>query len=333
MSDIPEYNEENMRLFWKCMEERHNIYKKRLAGDPPPWTEDPIYQQFKFTNICRELDIGTKFVTQRIDKYAECQKSYLFNVMAYRLFNKIETLDFIYKNYQFGVVTHDNYCKDSVEELVRMYGETESVWTNAFIVTGFSNLPKEWDKIKRVCHALDLLADNICDEDTDFKTLEEAYKWVKKQLGFGEFLAYQTIIDLSYGDWYSFCEDQFVICGPGCKRGLDRLFPHYEVAKYGYESLNFWLRDNQYAFYEDYGIDYKTLFDDREYPYLTVMSVENLLCEFSKYMKAHNKEGRPRNKYIQSVGSSSNNYSHWLSNNVFNVYSKIDMQQTPWSKT
>jgi len=209
------------------MAERHSIYKqKSILDNPEPWTEDPIYKSFKFTNICRELDVGTKFVTHTIDKYVKDSKQYLFNVMVYRLFNKIETVDYILKHYPHAL-SYDSYNSGIVEKLVREYSKEsgESVWTNAFIVTGFSNLPKKWDKITRVCHALQVLSNNIIKDYTSLTTMEEAYEWVKKQLGFGTFLAYQVAVDLSYGDWFPFSEDGFVVCGPGCKRGLDRLLP------------------------------------------------------------------------------------------------------------
>jgi hypothetical protein len=39
--------------------ERHNIYLRRKAGKPKPWTEDPILQRNYFCNVYRELDKTT----------------------------------------------------------------------------------------------------------------------------------------------------------------------------------------------------------------------------------------------------------------------------------
>jgi len=33
------------------MNERHSIWMKRNKGEQKPWTQDPILQQYKFTNV------------------------------------------------------------------------------------------------------------------------------------------------------------------------------------------------------------------------------------------------------------------------------------------
>ena len=53
---VKEYAD-NMEIFWRAMAERHSIYKKRKAGEKPPWTEDKIYSSFKFTN-CRSSSVN-----------------------------------------------------------------------------------------------------------------------------------------------------------------------------------------------------------------------------------------------------------------------------------
>lgn len=45
--------------FWQFVRDRHDIYLKREAGEPPPWTDDPILSTRRFTNVVRELDRGT----------------------------------------------------------------------------------------------------------------------------------------------------------------------------------------------------------------------------------------------------------------------------------
>ena len=42
--------------------ERHKIYLRRSAGQPFPWTDDPILQKYKFNNIYRELDKTTIWI-------------------------------------------------------------------------------------------------------------------------------------------------------------------------------------------------------------------------------------------------------------------------------
>ena len=343
MDVVVDYDKDNMLRFWSMMSERHSIYKKREAGKLPPWTNSKILKEYKFTNVFRELDNGTRFVTDYIIPRTDNISDLIFHIMLYRMFNKIESVHAVlnHPSYKFSLEAFD---QTQLEFLMRSYIEDtgDGVWTNAFIVSGFSHLPKGWDKISRVCHILNNLKESLINLKTSgdmqktFSTLESTYDWMLKQEGYGSFLGYQCAIDVSYIPRIPFGEDDFVVCGPGCKRGLDRLFPQEIIDHVGYEGLNMWLRDEQYSFYEECGIDYKTLLNDRKYPYLTVMSIENLLCEFSKYMKVYNEEGRPRNKHDSTQSAkrkASNKYSTWLVNKApFNVYSKINMNETIWSE-
>lgn len=333
-----EYDQDNMKLFWNMMAERHRIYKARQSGQKPPWSNDLILCSFKFTNVFRELDTGTRFVTDYLIGRCKTLKEYIFTVMVYRMFNKIESVHWVLENYKDF---YKNFCQKIFEFKIRKFcivNPDENVFTNAFIVSGFSHLNKEWDKISRVCFLIGKLHYILehYPDDMNFSNMQDAYKWIITQDGYGPFLGYQVAVDLSYHPDINFGEDDFVICGPGCKRGLIRLFGEDGCNEHGYEFLNEFLRDNQYEFCKDYGIDLNELLDDREYPYITLMSIENLLCEFSKYMKVHNGEGRPRNKHnfnesYKRIGT--NNYSTWLckNNKPFNVYSKINMKQTEWS--
>ena len=41
--------------FYDWINERHAIYLARVRGDSPPWTQDPILREYKFTNPFREM--------------------------------------------------------------------------------------------------------------------------------------------------------------------------------------------------------------------------------------------------------------------------------------
>jgi alpha-glutamyl/putrescinyl thymine pyrophosphorylase clade 1 len=42
--------------------EREAILIRREAGEPPPWSRDPVFQKGRFLNVFREDDKGTKAV-------------------------------------------------------------------------------------------------------------------------------------------------------------------------------------------------------------------------------------------------------------------------------
>lgn len=164
------------------------------------------------------------------------------------------------------------------------------------------------------------------------KDQQEAFNVIKSVRGFADFLAYQVFVDLTYIKDFPFSENEFTIAGPGCKRGLDHIF----IDKDGmsYEECIFWLRNAincEESLLDDYGesllddydcdeslfnsdelcdaeidldlphkdYDPHSLFNDLpEYDRcMNVMSIENCMCELSKYIKAVKGTGRPRNKY------------------------------------
>ena len=138
------------------------------------------------------------------------------------------------------------------------------------------------------------------------KDQKEAYYIIREIRGFASFLAYQVFVDLTYIEEFPFSENEFTVAGPGCKRGLDLVFTDYNGMTH--EEALFWLRDNLDEYFTaleagDYARgkpwNPEKLFKRRapEDRRLTVMSLENCFCELSKYVKAVNGTGRPRNRY------------------------------------
>lgn len=166
---------------------------------------------------------------------------------------------------------------------------------------------------------------HIVDKLLKAKNQQEAFEIIKTVRGFADFLAYQVFVDLTYIEDFPFSENEFTVAGPGCKRGLDYIF----IDKDGmtYEECLFWLRnhigyydkgynviDDKYSLFDE-GPELAKLEEEKGYPhreynpnklfndlpafdrYLNVMSLENCMCELSKYIRTVRGEGRPRNHY------------------------------------
>jgi hypothetical protein len=68
--------------FLTFINEREQIRLKRKQGLPPPWTDDPILQHTRFTNIDRIHDSGTQMIlnhVQNLDIYSQ-----IFYIVLYR---------------------------------------------------------------------------------------------------------------------------------------------------------------------------------------------------------------------------------------------------------
>ena len=156
---------------------------------------------------------------------------------------------------------------------------------------------------------------HIVDKLLHAKDQQECFEIIKSVRGFADFLAYQVFVDLTYIKEFPFSENEFTIAGPGCKKGLDYIFKDKDGMTY--EECLFWLRDHinmegyslfrndeLYDYEEEHGYShreynpYKLFSDLPEYDRcMNVMSLENCMCELSKYIRTVRGEGRPRCHY------------------------------------
>jgi hypothetical protein len=86
--------------YFALARERESIRRKRLAGEPPPWTDDPILRTWRFTNVHRENDKTTLWLDERVRKIlsARCKNGdmgarihLVQSVLIFRWFNFIDT--------------------------------------------------------------------------------------------------------------------------------------------------------------------------------------------------------------------------------------------------
>src|SRR5580700_2427077 len=76
-NETPKFNlqlrrEANLRLLLWYMEERQTIYVKRQAGEPFPWTADPILKGRRLENVYREQDRETTWLRENwLEPYAD----------------------------------------------------------------------------------------------------------------------------------------------------------------------------------------------------------------------------------------------------------------------
>ena len=59
---------DTVRAFFDWCIEREAIRVRREAGQPPPWSQDPVFQKGRFLNVFCEDDKGTKAVLRLADR-------------------------------------------------------------------------------------------------------------------------------------------------------------------------------------------------------------------------------------------------------------------------
>lgn len=331
----PILSEPNMAHFLTFIQQRYLIHiRKDIKKLPQPWTNNHILDKYRFTNVRREHDYQTRMLIQHITSNSRLTlEEKIVNVFMFRAWNNVETfLDFGFPMSEekvYNPMTKERYRKHYYK-LAKQNPERKW-WSSAYnqggtkaawkfpAGDGYQRAYKESDAAKHDDWEKDiplrpfhigpwLDAQNIVGQLINAADQQDAFEIIKTVRGFSDFLAYQVFVDLTYIEDFPFSENEFVVAGPGCKKGLDLVFKSYGGLSHA-EAI-FWLRDNfkeaaEELYYKGIiGILWnpETLFRDlsKEDRCMNVMSLENCLCEISKYIRAVEGTGGPRNRYKPS---------------------------------
>ena len=208
--------EVELKRFFGWINERHRIYLKKEAGEPPPWTGDPILQRHRFCCVFRELDRTTKWIRENWrEPYADHQNLWFAMALA-RQINRTETLA------EIGFPKRWN-----PERIVKIIESRRAqglkAYTGAYMLTGTLGGKKSEQTAYKILDVLyrnpPSLAKKPC------SSLEDAWAQFKGRPGFGGFLAYEVVSDLRHTRYLCNAADTMTWAnpGPGAIRGLHRL--------------------------------------------------------------------------------------------------------------
>ena len=219
--------------FYEFIYDRQMIWHKRFVEKKEhPWSTDPILSTYKFCNVYRELDKGSIYLIDTIinNKKLSLADKFL-NCVAYRRFNLPGFFDWIGGPMSYKKFAYDKYIK----ALDKRKEEGHNLFNDAYIVSQ-TPYDRKLGRREKHCQQLTVLRDlaKDCEEfmyrgDIENATLEEIHSTFKELIfGMGDFLAYQTCIDLTYfPEFKEQFEDvgSFVAMGPGSRPGVKLLFP------------------------------------------------------------------------------------------------------------
>lgn len=283
--------------FWYMCNERHRIYLNKEKGLPKPWTEDIVFQQYKFTNVFRELDRTTVFVREHIrEPLWDDPSLLLFNIALFRQTGAAEGWQ--------GIVKKFDAEKHAAKYIASQQRGTK-VFTGAYMVTGkFPDAKGKNKVISLFKYALQPVWDarkelvKVCQKTRSMEALTNA---LSQFLGWRgtRFMAYEVACDLLYTSLLQNAVDQYTWAnpGPGAQRGLSRLFggkidngrgassrPREMCIPEMKELLGRASKNlGRHILNSPYDVDMRF--------------IENSLCEFDKRQRVLNGEGTPRSKY------------------------------------
>lgn len=280
------YDRAQLKAFIYWMDERHRIYQRRYDGHSPPWTKDKILQEYKFTNVFRQLDRVTIELNKRTANIKDLA-SRLFHIVVFRMFNWPETYDVLKP-------TINRWSSTKAVALIRAAkkrGDLPKVFTGAYIITAAG---KTGSKELVVCRAIDKLwkdKDQIVAEIMRYNSMQIAVEVLRRYPNIGKFVAYELACDLRYTPILQTATDVLTWAnpGPGAMRGIHRLLTGSKdrpMERIDYVAV---MRDLLKIVQCR-----KMSFDSRS---IEMREIEHSLCEFDKYMRVKNGEGRPRSRY------------------------------------
>ena len=269
-------------LYW--IEERESIRRKKEELKlEPPWTDDKILQEFKFCQVFREDDRTSRWFREHIRAPLRDRPEVVMATIIFRFFNLIET--------GRTLLANDLILNWDRERAIQEVKKQPKWVTGAYIV----KTPNRMDKVTGVAECVShIWADrkNLIAALRGMSRLQEAWNYLLRYPYIGPFVAYEIVTDLRHTCIFDCADDilTWANAGPGAMRGLNRLTGR---------DLNFSRRTH------DWNGEMQELFsicnarlDMSKFEWdFEMREIEGGLCEFDKYSRIKNGEGRTRSVY------------------------------------
>jgi hypothetical protein len=281
------FDEHAYETFWYWIKERFAIHIAKDLGHPKPWSQDPIFQQWKFCNVFRTDDTQTRWLLQILYQHGkESLALTIFNIYAFRAFNWLESYDLL-RNSQTGWISSwsENAAKTVLANKVLASADAK-LTSGAYMIKGVEG-KKKYESIpevlSRIWQMKYYLAERIQDEPIDTMEGLQELLLAQKFYGWGEFSTYQVVLDLMYTPFFNdFDPNIWCAFGPGAKRGIRCIWPE--------------AKSNEMLYYATRLFNEQASYRDPSVPAMTLQDIEFSLCELSKYLRIE-RGGRSKATY------------------------------------
>jgi hypothetical protein len=287
--------------FYSYMQARERIRLNRKAGLPWPWTDDPILQTYKFTNVKRAHDRTTREFAQfyRLHPHA-APSSQLLNCTIARYFGTYDFLLALGWQTTFNPELLIKFARDRLNR-------KERVFTGAYLITNNGiKAPKEEVVVNTFIASMWEQRHAVIAAARARHRWEDMVGRMRSVTGFGGsgFMAKEVALDTMLTNFWTSIVDTPIglpVCsiepidkatwspaGPGARRGLNRLLG----------------RDYKKLIGDAQALDeMRDLYEVRDHYWpadwiaLDLHDIQFQLCEWDKYERVRLGQGRPRSKY------------------------------------
>jgi hypothetical protein len=291
---------ERVNDFFAFARERHDVYLRRRSGLPPPWTEDPILLENRFTNVYRELDATTVWFRENVRNRLRDTPEVLLATVVFRWFNKTEIGQIVFQqpDLMTNRVPWEHFLEggrahDLSAPIRRVYPDGPWV-TGSYMIRSPDGMDK-LNGVSRLCadfHNAGKWRDTADRVRDGLYNLESFTNLLAEIPFLGGFLAYEITTDLRHTALLENAPDIMTWAnpGPGAQRGLNYLSdrqvrnPRKPTMKYQY---NVKLKSEQTVAEMRELLELSRL--TRHWPSshlaLEMRDIEHTLCEYFKYIR------------------------------------------------
>jgi len=269
-------------LYWKFAAERQKAFEARVSGESWPWSDDRILQEYKFCNVFRAADRVSQYMIRNVAYKDDdsTPQDRLFQIVAFRTFSNIRTWESVTAKLGRSPRLEDLADDGFKRSLTLTRDENGGLYTGAFILCAtdaYGQSIKHLNHVALFKHMF--LMEGLADRLLAATSLENVYLMLHEFPLMGDFMSYQTAIDINYSAHINFSEDDFTQPGPGAVRGMKKVF--LDLNGLTPREAIMWMVDNQEAEFKRLGYNFNGLWGRR----LHAIDAQGLFCETDKYCR------------------------------------------------
>lgn len=300
-------NDNTLRYYFYFLQERMDIFWRKCEGRGCKWSDDDIFNTYKFTNVYRACDRVSQYLIREViykDINFFQPQDVLLRILIFKIFNKIDTWEYL-NRFLESPITVKSFDAHKISILLSQRQQITPIFNNAYMMTGchqkYDYLPTKHEKWLTMVQK-EFIDVHLFDDILNAASMVDVYAKLVNCSFLGGFLAYQYTIDFNYTPFLNFSEDSFVKAGIGAIRGIKKCFESYGDE---YEDAILYIQQNFEELQFRYGCKgFRPLPNHKP----ALIDLQNCFCETDKYLRVKMPElivgnTRIKQKYKESSKS------------------------------
>lgn len=283
--------QDRLEEFYRLAYERQSIWHKKASGLGAPWTDNPVFSEWRFTNVFRELDHGTVRLVKALEDadYSGCSESaVVFNVWLYRMLNLVDSWEAVTGGQFIGMLEPD--LNLLIEKLEARQTGGQPLFTSSHTTSSLKVMLEAMPTVVKV-------ASPLAKRFESFQDLRDVYEHIRCLPGVGNFISYQIAQDLTYGPVpvVTASVSEWAPASPGVLGGLEALFGRRITPSEAVHCMN-QIKDLQDETFDKLGLDFQ-LVAHPDHTRMSLSATEHWTCEYMKYHRIAYEGGVGRTRY------------------------------------